>query len=92
MSGQRVVAIIGAAVQALELIAAATKGLLASEPTTEQILAVLHGIDAAARTVQEGFDGVVTPDVVEKSIRDLGDALAKNNSAAQAALDAKFPK
>lgn len=59
------------------------------------IVAVIEaGIDAIAAivdTIRSAKSGAVDPDAALAQIKSFTDALAKNNAAADSALDAKFP-
>jgi len=79
------------ALHAIDAIVTASKGLLASTPTTDTILSFLNGIVAVGDTIQKGVTGDLTPDAMQGQLDAFKAALAANNAAIDAAADTKFP-
>jgi hypothetical protein len=73
------------AVRALEVI-----GVLTKSAGVENALAVLHGVQAVVTTVEAGFEGKVSPEVVKRELGKMIDRVTANDLEADAALRERF--
>lgn len=89
-NAKKVLGFAGQALEALEVIGAATEGLIASPGVTEEALAVLKGMSAVITSIQNGINGTVSVQTVQDAMTVLTSTIASNNAAVDAAANQKF--
>ncbi len=89
-SAKKVLGFAAQALEALEVIGIATKGLIASSTSTEEALAVLQGILAVVSSIQNGIEGTVSVQTVQDAMTVLSSTITSNNAAIDAAAAARF--
>lgn len=90
---RRYLAVAGTALEAMQVIGAAVHDFVSRGTAYEisEVMAVLAGIQAVANRIKDGMDGTVSPEEIDKAVRELRDGLAANNAAIDADLDKRFP-
>jgi hypothetical protein len=91
-SAVRILELAASAFSALDTIGDLATGILGRQPEIQEAQAALHVIGAIAAAVRAGLEGTATAVDVENALLQFETQLASNDRAADASVDAKFPK
>jgi hypothetical protein len=88
----RILRLAASAFSALDTIGDLATGVLGRQAAIQETQAALHVIGALAAAVRAGLEGTATAVDVENALVKLQADLESNDQAADASLDAKFPR
>lgn len=91
-TAKRTLSIVSLALEAIDAINRAAKGVVLSNHTADSLGSIIGAIAAVTDTVTKALEGSATADDIEADLRELRGAIAANDKAAQDSVDLKFPQ